>query len=292
MRKHFGPWARSGILASMLLLMNVAAAQSDSLRQPLDSLLQALQPVAVLLLPDLLVAPSTLTTDWFATAPLAYLPLPEDSVAVDSPKGPIYKQVYTVLKEQVPEVYHNDTNQLRLHIPIAWREDIDLPLPKAFEKAGPRPPYDPVMAWQRAALLPGWGQIYNRDYWKLPIFYAGYGGATWWVLYNHNLYQELRIAYRASLTPDFTDDDPRFVNYDSEGIRNLRENFRNRRDQGILILAGWHVVQIAEAYVAAHMEGFDVSKDLSFHPYPTLMPAPSLPVNSAPALGLGFSFQF
>lgn len=263
--------------------------ETDSTTTPSDSLFAQLRqlqiappPIEIPILPPL------------ATRRLQVgnLFIPRPVTEADTPKGPLHIRVYQVLKEQVPEVYHNEEDKLRLHIPIAWREDIDIPLPKAFERVGARPPFDPVVAWQRSLIIPGWGQIYNRDYWKLPIFLVGYGAATWWVLYNHNLYLELRVAYRASLTIDLTDDDPRFSNFDSEGIRNLREDFRNRRDQGILILAGWHVVQVAEAYVAAHMKGFDVSKDLSLRPHPTLIPSQGLAVGTSPAIGLGISLQF
>ena len=32
--------------------------------------------------------------------------------------------------------------------------------------------YDPKVAARRSAIIPGWGQIYNKKYWKVPIVYA------------------------------------------------------------------------------------------------------------------------
>ncbi|MEM6345963.1 MAG: DUF5683 domain-containing protein, partial [Bacteroidota bacterium] len=202
---------------------------------------------------------------------------------------PVFRRVVTTLEAQIPEVY-KDSGQLRLHIPIFWREDIDLPLPKAFEKTGPRPPYNPTVAWQRSLILPGWGQVYNQDYWKLPIFYLGYAAGAVWIGYNHRLYLEARVAFLAKVSPDPFDDIPEFERFDREGIRRLRNEYRNRRDQGILILAGWHLVQVAEAYVDAHMEGYDVSDDLSMTPFPTMI-APTNNIG-APAFGLGLKFSF
>src|SRR5678815_3323985 len=35
--------------------------------------------------------------------------------------------------------------------------------------------YDPKVAARRSAIIPGWGQAYNKKYWKMPIIYAGLG---------------------------------------------------------------------------------------------------------------------
>ena len=32
--------------------------------------------------------------------------------------------------------------------------------------------YDPKVAARRSALIPGWGQAYNKKYWKIPIVYG------------------------------------------------------------------------------------------------------------------------
>ena len=120
-------------------------------------------------------------------------------------------------------------------------------------------------------MIPGWGQIYNRGYWKLPIFYLGYAAAGGYIYYTHTLYRRTGTAYTLSLDTDPFNDDPNYARFDSEGIRNLRNDFRNQRDQAILIAIGWHLVQVAEAYVDAHLKDFDVSEDLSFRAFPAII---------------------
>ena len=50
---------------------------------------------------------------------------------------------------------------------------------------GPRKYYDPKVASRRSAIIPGWGQIYNDSWWKVPILYAGLGVCVYYIDYNH-----------------------------------------------------------------------------------------------------------
>ena len=52
-------------------------------------------------------------------------------------------------------------------------------------------------------VLPGGGQIYNRKYWKLPLFYGGFLGCTYAFLWNQQMYMDYSQAYL-----DIMDDDP------------------------------------------------------------------------------------
>ncbi|MEZ4847955.1 MAG: DUF5683 domain-containing protein [Bacteroidia bacterium] len=113
-------------------------------------------------------------------------------------KDPFVKKITTAVKEQLPTLTEIDT-KLKLRLRFPWREDILIPLPKALKQASGRPPYDPDIAYQRSLIIPGWGQAYNRSYWKMPIFYAGYGGFIWWINYNNQQYQRHGIAYRCAI---------------------------------------------------------------------------------------------
>ena len=44
--------------------------------------------------------------------------------------------------------------------------------------------YDPKVAARRSAIIPGWGQAYNKKYWKIPIIYAGLG-VTGYIFVNN-----------------------------------------------------------------------------------------------------------
>lgn len=139
---------------------------------------------------------------------------------------------------------------------------------------------------RRATLLsmifPGGGQIYNRKYWKLPIFYGGYVGCLYALTWNNTTYQEYMQAYQ-----DFVDDDPTTVSYmdflpstyDVESnktwlesvLKNRKDYYRRYRDISIFAFAGVYLLSIIDAYVDAELSHFDVSKDLSLEVRPGVL---------------------
>src|SRR5487761_2677032 len=51
-----------------------------------------------------------------------------------------------------------------------------------------KPKHDPHISTLRSAILPGWGQAYNHEYWKIPIVYAALGIPVGTFIYNKNWY--------------------------------------------------------------------------------------------------------
>ena len=45
-----------------------------------------------------------------------------------------------------------------------------------------------------SAILPGLGQVNNKQYWKIPIIYGGYSVIGHYIKFNNNMYQEFRTA--------------------------------------------------------------------------------------------------
>ena len=202
----------------------------------------------------------------------------------------VEKQIGAI-KNQLPTI--NKGDKTTLTIKFFWRDDITIPYPKGLLRVGTPPPYDPAVAWQRSAMIPGWGQVYNRAVWKVPIFYAGYGAAIWWISYNNNQYVRFGNAYFWAEDGDDDTSDPELsAIFDNQRLREKRNEFRQRRDQAVLIFLGWHVVQIAEAYINAHLKGFDVSEDLSFKAGPGVLQTPAGFGATSVSPGLSFTFTF
>lgn len=135
---------------------------------------------------------------------------------------------------------------------------------------------DPNKAVWLATLFPGAGQIYNRKYWKLPIYYGGFVACTYALTWNTRMYKDYSQAYI-----DIMDSDPRtnsfldFLppNYDVSNpaiqsqlqntFRNKKDYYRKYRDLSIFAFVGVYLLSIIDAYVDAELSNFDISQDLS-----------------------------
>ena len=126
--------------------------------------------------------------------------------------------------------------------------------------------HDPRIATFRSAVLPGWGQAYNRKYWKIPIIYAALGTTAAIFVYNLNTYKSLREAVILRSDDDPSNDNqvnPDFINLSTESIRSYRNEYRQNVDYSALVFLLFWGLNVVDATVDAHLKAFDVSSDLS-----------------------------
>ena len=141
---------------------------------------------------------------------------------------------------------------------------------------------DPIRSMWLGLVFPGGGQIYNRKYWKLPIFYGGFLGCAYALTWNGQMLRDYSQAYL-----DIMDDDPNTksseqmlpLGYDISGkeerfkeiFKNKKNYFRKYRDMSIFAFAGVYLLAVIDAYVDAELSSFDISPDLSMRLEPTLL---------------------
>ena len=132
--------------------------------------------------------------------------------------------------------------------------------------------YDPRKAAIRSAILPGWGQVYNRKYWKVPIVYGALGTSAYVFFFNLNTYKDTRFAYRVKYNmrvhgTDSTNYDriPDYLKPISEGsLRSYRDSYRRDIDYSVIFFILLWGLNVVDAAVDSHLKSFDVSPDLSF----------------------------
>ncbi len=126
--------------------------------------------------------------------------------------------------------------------------------------------HNPRIATKRSALIPGWGQAYNKEYWKIPIIYGMLGFTAGVYIYNNNWYKKTKLAYEIRVTNDssrFSQIDPQLEPLDESSLQFYRNTFRKNKDYSVLyFLLGWGL-NVLDATVFGHLKAFDVSDDLA-----------------------------
>lgn len=147
--------------------------------------------------------------------------------------------------------------------------------------------HDPRKATIRSAIIPGWGQAYNHEYWKIPIVYGALSIPAITFVYNNNWYQRTKEAYNILVNHGDTNDiNPKLRGISSESLQYYRNTFRKDRDYSVLFFLFAWSLNIVDATVFAHLKDFDVSPDLSLHIQPDFN------VNTkSPSLGLVLNYK-
>ncbi|HJB44333.1 MAG TPA: hypothetical protein IAB87_06055 [Candidatus Coprenecus merdipullorum] len=145
-------------------------------------------------------------------------------------------------------------------------------------------------------LCPGLGQIYNKEYWKLPIYYGGLAVAGYFWYYNDIQYKRFQKDYNAATTPG--------GNYEGsisvDNLQYYRDYYRRYRDYSIVATVLIYLLQVIDADVFATMSTFDVNQNLSMD----IQPAVIQPLNydfttnytyampTGSAIGVQMNFKF
>ncbi|MEX0647125.1 MAG: DUF5683 domain-containing protein [Balneolaceae bacterium] len=150
----------------------------------------------------------------------------------------------------------------------------------------------PTSVMFKSMIIPGWGQVVNRQVWKVPIVYGLFAGVGIYTHYLHDQYTDYRAAYYNAVQGE--DNDFRFgatpgylEGVSTSELLENRTSLRNRRDFMFVVLGMAYGLNILDAYVFAHMRSFDVSDDLTARA--TLQPA--LIAEGSPGIKLSFSLS-
>jgi hypothetical protein len=160
----------------------------------------------------------------------------------------------------------------------------------------------PRRATMLSAVLPGLGQIYNKQALKVPFIYAGFAAWAWGIQWNQSYYIKYRKAYF-----DLTDGDPtttenyKFIEERFEieidennpgtltnSVMQQIERYNRQRSLVMIGTAAFYILNILDANVAAHFIDFDISEDLTY----SIKPIAIDPATNTPVLGVSFAYNF
>ena len=123
--------------------------------------------------------------------------------------------------------------------------------------------FDPRIAGLYSAVLPGLGQAYTKNYWKIPLIYAGFYGIYYTVnTYNvdYQFHRKELLYYLADDTKEAGALTPSGFNEDQ--IRNRIDRARRERDYWIILGSIFYLLNIADAHIYAHLKEFDLNEKL------------------------------
>lgn len=152
-----------------------------------------------------------------------------------------------------------------------------------------RAPHSPRKAALYSAILPGLGQAYNREYWKMPLVYAAIGTCTYFFVWNMDNYRTYRDAYRLSMdgNPDTKVPDPFLAAQSPQYLKAYRDYYRQNVDYSVLFFVLAYTLNIADATVFAHLRNWDMSDDLSMRVSPAIINNRSLGISVKLDIGGG-----
>jgi hypothetical protein len=165
----------------------------------------------------------------------------------------------------------------------------------------------PSLAVKRSLMVPGWGQIYNRKIWKVPLIYGGLGALGYSVVYNQKYYKQFLALARIKSTggipsagqPYYAE----YVKYKNEynlygnvsyqSLADASDFYQRNRALSILgFIAVWGI-QAIDAYIdAKFISSYTVDDDLSFKVTPALIGQPMYASNFNSAIIPGIKITF
>lgn len=116
-------------------------------------------------------------------------------------------------------------------------------------------------------LLPGLGQAYNGEYWKIPIYYGCLLGSVHFYSVNRKNYLRYKWIYDQATNPDIQYDGP----VQESTAKYYRDVYRRYRDYSVLAIAGFYLLQVIDANIFSYMRGFDLSDDIELSLSPAVI---------------------
>jgi len=134
--------------------------------------------------------------------------------------------------------------------------------------------HSPRKATVRSLILPGWGQAYNKKYWKIPVIYIGAAALIYGLQWNHTQYKDFK-----QLAVFINDGDSNTIPVYNGRVLNSgysnwaagnRDYFRTNRDLCAIGLVAIYTLNVIDANVDAHLFEFNITDDVSLRLEPNL----------------------
>ena len=137
------------------------------------------------------------------------------------------------------------------------------------------------------SLLPGGGQVYNGQAWKVPVIYGAFAGMGYAIHYYYSRMTMFKDEYLYRVNNGGATNLDDYASYPTSNIYNLYNSYNRNFQLMVIITVGIYALNLVDAYVFGHLYDFQISDDLSLSLSPSLLPTPG---GFQPSFGLTLSF--
>lgn len=139
------------------------------------------------------------------------------------------------------------------------------------------------------SLLPGAGQVYNGQAWKLPIIYGAFAGVGYFVYTNYTDMAKLKKEYLHRVQEGAPEWD-KYADYPDMSIYNMYQSSNKRFQIFVIASVAVYGLNLLDAYVFGHLYDFQINDDLALQLAPAVAPDWNSSTGVAPALQLSLRF--
>jgi hypothetical protein len=198
----------------------------------------------------------------------------------------------TILKSKTDTLISTkrDTDVVRSFKPKLKKE-------RAYHPDSTHSPHTAVM---HSLLIPGWGQVYNRRWWKVPVVYGGLGLLGAAIVFNTKYYNEFETLaiYRehgTKIVPGikYYAEAQLYANQQDQALDDAADSYRRNRDLSILgVLALWGI-NVVDAYIdAKFINSFTIDNNFGMKVSPGLINQPVFALNTTSTYIPGIKITF
>jgi hypothetical protein len=156
--------------------------------------------------------------------------------------------------------------------------------------------HSPHKAFIRSAIIPGWGQVYNHRYWKLPIIYGGFGLLGYAIVWNQQQYHILikEAKFRQNGSSGYSGGQYQYVSGGAQQFFDAAAADQRNFQLSIFGTVALWGINCIDAYIdAKFIHSYSVDNNLTFKVAPTLVNPPVYALNNngyIPGLKLTLAF--
>lgn len=137
------------------------------------------------------------------------------------------------------------------------------------------------------SIIPGGGQIYNGQAWKVPVIYGALAGMGYFIHYNYTRMSMFKDEYLYRVNHNGTPNLADYASYPTSSIYSLYNAYNRDFQLMIIISVGIYALNLIDAYVFGHLYDFQIDDNLSLSLTPGIQPTP---MGLQPTLGFSLTF--